>query len=175
MIFERVRLGDICKFLDSRRVPVTESDRKPGPYPYYGANGQQGWIDGYLFDEPLLLLAEDGGNFGSTTRPIAYKVSGKCWVNNHAHVLRPKARCDLGYLHRVLSFYDVMPFVSGTTRLKLTKGSAEELPILLPSLPEQQRIAAILERADRLRRLGRYALALSEGYLQAVFVNSSLD
>ena len=107
MNFDTVQLKDVCVFLDNLRVPVKESERKPGPYPYYGANGQQGWIDDYIFDKPLILLAEDGGHFGSKTRPIAYKVSGKCWVNNHAHVLWPKSNCDIDYLHRVLSYYDV--------------------------------------------------------------------
>lgn len=165
-----VELRQVCEFLDSQRVPVTESDREPGPYPYYGANGQQGWIDNYVFDEPLVLLAEDGGHFGSYTQPIAYKITGKSWVNNHAHVLRPKSNCDIDYLHRVLSFYDVTRWVSGTTRPKLTKGKAEEIPIPLPPLPEQKRIAAILDKADRLRRLRRYVLELGDTYLQSVFL-----
>ncbi|MCP4168384.1 MAG: restriction endonuclease [Chloroflexi bacterium] len=170
MRFPTLPLDRVCDFLDHHRVPVKESERKPGPYPYYGANGQQGWIDGFIFDEPLVLLAEDGGHFGSQTRPIAYKIVDKSWVNNHAHVLRPKPNIDIDYLHRVLSFYDVSKFVTGTTRLKLTKAKAADMPIPLPPLVEQQRIAGILGRADRLRRLRRYALELSEGYLQAVFL-----
>lgn len=93
MITELLSLGEVCDFLDSQRVPVTEAERKPGPYPYYGANGQQGWIDGYIFDEPLVLLAEDGGNFGSKTRPIVVRPKswtvGKnnihCSVKEHSH------------------------------------------------------------------------------------------
>lgn len=166
-----VELREICDFLDNQRIPITDFDRQPGPYPYYGANGQQDLIDGYIFDEPLVLLAEDGGHFGSKTKPIAYKVTGKCWVNNHAHVLRPKDNCDVDYLHRVLSYYDVAQFVNGTTREKLTKNQAERILIPFPSLlEEQKRIAAILEKADRLRRLRRYALDLSDTYLQTVFL-----
>ena len=170
MSFPTVALKNVCEFLDHLRKPVTESDRKPGPFPYYGANGRQDWVDSYIFDEPLILLAEDGGHFGSQDRPIAYKVTGKCWVNNHAHVLRPKPNCNVDYLHRVLSFYDVTKFISGTTRPKLTKGKAQEIAIPLPPLAEQQRIADILSRADRLRRLRRFALEMSAGYLQAVFL-----
>src|SRR6266478_6352574 len=93
-----VKLGDVCEFLDSRRIPVNDPERRrriadkkqSELYPYYGANGQVGWINDYLFDEPLILLAEDGGNFGSLDRPIAYAVSGRYWVNNHAHVLEPR-------------------------------------------------------------------------------------
>ena len=82
------RLVEVVEFLDSQRRPVTASDRRAGPYPYYGANGQQGTIDHFIFDEPLVLLAEDGGHFGESERGIAYRISGKTWVNNHAHVLR---------------------------------------------------------------------------------------
>jgi type I restriction enzyme S subunit len=93
-----MRLDEVCDFLDSRRIPVNNTERakrmagkaQSELFPYYGANGQTGWIDDYLFDEPLILLAEDGGNFGSKDKPIAYSVSGRYWVNNHAHVLRPK-------------------------------------------------------------------------------------
>lgn len=165
-----VELGDICEFLDHKRKPVSEELRMSGPYPYYGANGRQGWIDGYIFDEPLVLLAEDGGHFGSKTKPIAYKISGKTWVNNHAHVLRPRDDCDVDYITHVLSFYDVSKVISGTTRLKLTKGNAELIQIPLPSLPEQQRIAGLLEQADRLRRTRRYALELSDSFLPAAFL-----
>ena len=159
-----VELGDICEFLDHKRKPVSEELRKSGPYPYYGANGQQGWIDDYIFDEPLVLLAEDGGHFGSKTKTIAYKISGKTWVNNHAHVLRPRHNCDVDYITHVLSFYDVSKIISGTTRPKLTKGNSELIRIPLPSLPEQRRIAGQLEQADRLRRTRRYALELSDSF-----------
>jgi hypothetical protein len=134
-----VTLGTVVDFLDSKRRPVTESERKAGPYPYYGANGLQGTIDGYIFDEPLVLLAEDGGHFGAPERGIAYRVSGKTWVNNHAHVIRPKAGLDLAYLCRVLENYDVSPFVTGTTRGKLTKAGAADIPIPVAPLPEQRR------------------------------------
>lgn len=82
-------LDKVVDFLDNQRKPVTASERMAGPYPYFGANGLQGTIDDYIFDESLVLLAEDG-HFGIPGRSIAYAVSGKCWVNNHAHVLRPK-------------------------------------------------------------------------------------
>ena len=85
--WKTVRLGDVCEILDSKRVPITAHERKNGSYPYYGANGIQDYVADYIFDDELVLLAEDGGNFGSKEKPIAYRVSGKCWVNNHAHVL----------------------------------------------------------------------------------------
>ncbi|WP_234985312.1 restriction endonuclease subunit S, partial [Anaerovibrio lipolyticus] len=88
-------------------MPITASERTEGPYPYYGANGVQDYVSDYIFDDELVLLAEDGGNFGSKERPIAYRVSGKCWVNNHAHVLKPKPGLNVDYLCYSLMFYDV--------------------------------------------------------------------
>ena len=70
-------LGEVAEFLDSRRRPITASERVPGPYPYYGANGQQDSVADYIFDEPLVLLAEDGGPFDQPDRGIAYAIEGK--------------------------------------------------------------------------------------------------
>jgi type I restriction enzyme S subunit len=162
-------LVEVAEFLDSRRKPVKESERKPGPYPYYGANGQQGSIDGYLFDEPLILLAEDGGFFDQPERGIAYRVSGKTWVNNHAHVIRPRKGMDLAFLCRVLENYNVLPFISGSTRAKLTKGQAEKIEIPVPPLDEQKRIAAVLDQADELRRKRQRAIDRLNQLGQAVF------
>ncbi len=164
------KLADVVEFLDNRRRPVTESDRTPGPYPYYGANGVQGNIDRFIFDEPLVLLAEDGGHFEDPTRGIAYRIAGKTWVNNHAHVLRPRPGIDLGFVCRILENYDVRPFVTGTTRGKLTKAGAGEIPLPIPPLPEQRRIAAILDQADALRAKRREALAQLDSLTQSIFI-----
>jgi type I restriction enzyme S subunit len=118
----------------------------------------------------LLAFAEDGGHFGSKTNPIAYKITGKTWVNNHAHVLRPLPECDVDYLTHVLSFYDVSKIISGTTRPKLTKGNAESIRIPLPPLCDQQKIAARLEKTNRLRRMRRYALQMCDELLPAAFL-----
>lgn len=169
--WDLVPLGEAVTFLDNMRRPVTASDRVAGPYPYYGANGIQGTIDGFIFDEPLLLLAEDGGNFGNPDRDIAYIAEGRYWVNNHAHVIRPKASLDLRFLYRVLQRYDVTPFIKGATRAKLTKGEASLIPIPLPPLPEQKRIAAILDKADAIRRKRQQAIQLADDFLRAVFLD----
>jgi type I restriction enzyme, S subunit len=164
------KLGEVVEFLDNLRRPVTESDRKPGPYPYYGANGIQGTIDSFIFDEPLVLLAEDGGHFENPARGIAYRIAGKTWVNNHAHVLRPRPGVDLGFVCRVLENYDVTPFVTGTTRGKLTKAGAGEIPLPIPPLPEQRRIAAILDQADAVRAKRWEALAQLDSLMQSIFI-----
>jgi type I restriction enzyme S subunit len=153
MKYSRVTLSDCCEFLDHLRRPVKESERISGPYPYFGANGQQGWIDDYLFDEPLVLLAEDGGHFSTPERGIAYKISGKTWVNNHAHVLRPmEGVITVDYLSHALRNKDVRRHLSGSTRDKLTKAGACQIEIPLPPLEEQRRIAAILDKAQRLEK-----------------------
>lgn len=144
------KLGDVCEILDSKRVPVTAADRQPGPYPYYGANGVQDYVADYIFDDELVLLAEDGGNFGSKDKPIAYRVSGKCWVNNHAHVLKPKQGLDVDYLCYSLMFYDVSGLVNGATRQKLTQADMRKMEIPLPPLEEQRRIAALLDKVTDL-------------------------
>jgi type I restriction enzyme, S subunit len=169
--WKRVLLRDAVEFLDYLRKPVTKIDRTDGQYPYYGANGQQGTIDDFIFDEPLVLLAEDGGNFGQEGRTVAYKVEGKCWVNNHAHVLRPKNNIDINFLLRHLEYYDVTPYITGTTRGKLTKDAASRIELVLPPLPEQKRIAAILDKADAIRRKRQQAVKLTEELLRSVFLD----
>ncbi len=164
-------LGDAVEFLDHLRRPITARDRKAGIYPYYGANGQQDSVADYLFDEPLILLAEDGGYFGDQERTIAYRVEGKCWVNNHAHVLRPKQGVDIGFLCRQLEHYDVTPFINGATREKLTKSSALKIPVTLPPLAEQKRIAAILDKADAIRRKRQQSIKLADDFLRATFLD----
>jgi restriction endonuclease S subunit len=81
-------LGSLAENLDSRRVPITKGDRKEGSFPYYGASGIVDYVANFLFDENILLISEDGANLIARSTPIAFSVSGKCWVNNHAHVLR---------------------------------------------------------------------------------------
>lgn len=140
MSFEYEKLENVCEILDSQRVPITEKDRKPGIYPYYGANGVQDYIDDFIFDDELVLLAEDGGNFGSKDKPIAYRVSGKCWVNNHAHVLKAKDNIDIDYLCYSLMFYNTNGFVNGATRQKLTQIAMRQMLIPLRKKDVQLKI-----------------------------------
>ena len=143
---EKILVEECCEILDSRRVPITSSDRIEGPYPYYGANGIQGYVSEYIFDDELVLLAEDGGNFGSKERPIAYRVSGKCWVNNHAHVLKPKEGLDVDYLCYSLMFYNVDSMVNGATRQKLTQAAMRQMLIPKRTMKEQKHIVDMLAK-----------------------------
>jgi len=165
-----VPLDEVCEILDHLRKPITQKDRVSGPYPYYGANGQQDSVHEYIFDEPLVLVAEDGGHFGSLEKTIAYKVTGKCWVNNHAHVLRAKPTIDIDFLCRCLERYDVTPFINGSTRQKLTKGSLCKIQIPLPPLSEQKRIAEILDCADAIRRTRQETLKTCDELLRSTFL-----
>ena len=140
MSFELRKLEDVCDILDHMRIPITSRDRKEGPYPYYGANGIQDYIDDYIFDDELVLLAEDGGNFGSKEKPIAYRISGKTWVNNHAHVLKPKNIIDVDYLCYSLMYYDVSGLVNGATRQKLTQSEMRKINIRYRSLEKQRQM-----------------------------------
>ena len=164
------KIGDICEILDSKRVPITATERQPGPYPYYGANGVQDYVADYIFDDELVLLAEDGGNFGSKDKPIAYRVSGKCWVNNHAHVLKPKEGLNVDYLCYSLMFYDVTGLVNGATRQKLTQADMRKMEIPLPPLDEQRRIAAVLDKVSDLISKRRQQLDKLDEMVKARFV-----
>jgi len=140
-------LGDLCDILDSKRKPVTKSDRVPGPYPYYGATGIQDFVANFIFDEPLVLVGEDGAKWVSG-ESTAFAVQGKCWVNNHAHVLRPfRDRLLDNWLIYFLNHSDLNEYVSGLTVPKLNQGSLREIRIPLAPIEEQHRIVTLLDEA----------------------------
>lgn len=151
--WKTVTIEDCCEILDNKRVPVNSEERETrvGSIPYYGANGLQGYIDAFLFDEPLILIAEDGGYFDEfATRPIAYRIFGKSWVNNHAHVLRAKAGYCQNAIFYALEHKDIQSFIVGGTRAKLNQSGLRAITLSLPeSETEQAQIAAILSTLDR--------------------------
>jgi len=148
-----VTVEQCCDILDSKRVPVNEEDRdkRIGEVPYYGANGIQGYIDDFIFNEPLILIAEDGGHFDEFfTRSIAYRINGKSWVNNHAHVLRAKEEFCQDAVFYSLEHKDIQSFIVGGTRSKLNQSALRAISFSLPtSKPEQTKIAEILSTVDR--------------------------
>jgi type I restriction enzyme S subunit len=140
-------LGDIVEILDSKRRPISKKDRKHGPYPYYGATGIVDYIDGYIFDEELVLVGEDGAKWKSMDE-TAFIVKGKTWVNNHAHVLKPNNEIVLNqFLIYYLNFKDLSEFVKGITVPKLNQTNLKLIPIPVPSLQEQEKI---VERLDEI-------------------------
>jgi len=143
-----VTLDAVADVHDNLREPVNSTERKKrvGPFPYYGATGQVGWIDDFRQDGEYILLGEDGAPFFDFTKDKAYLVSGKCWVNNHAHVLKGREGVCLNrYLLYALNQVNYRGYANGTTRLKLTQAAMRQLPINLAPLAEQHRIVAKIE------------------------------
>ena len=135
-----------CK--DNCRKPINAKERanRKGNIPYYGATGQVGWIDDYLTDEELVLLGEDGAPFLDLIRDKAYLISGKAWVNNHAHILVSLfGHVGNLYMLHYLNIFNFEGYVNGTTRLKLTQSNMDLIPIPLPPITEQQRIVSTIE------------------------------
>jgi type I restriction enzyme S subunit len=171
--WEWKRLERIAENLDNMRVPITEKDRQPGTTPYYGASGVVDYVDGYIFNEELLCISEDGANLLARTSPIAFSISGKSWVNNHAHVLRFERRATQTLVETYLNGTDLRDFITGIAQPKLNRGMLNSIPIPLPDLAEQQRIADCLSAIDqqiRAQQLQAAALAKHKcGLLQQLF------
>ena len=170
-----VALNALVDVLDNQRVPVNSSERSKrlGPVPYYGATGQVGTIDKAIFNEELLILGEDGVQFFDPNKPKAYKISGPSWVNNHAHVLRAKKDKVLqNYLMHFLNQFNYVGYANGTTRLKLTQGAMNSIPVPLPSIEEQHKIVELLE--DHLSRLDAALLDVKRAKIKAAQFRRSL-
>lgn len=137
---------------DDLRKPINDtvrSEMHTGQlYPYYGANGQVDSINEYLMDCNAICLAEDCGAYGAG-EATSYIISGKCWVNNHAHVLIPKESCDIEFANVYFRILDMSEYVTGTTRLKLTQGKMKTLPMILPPMEQQKQFAAFVRQSDK--------------------------
>ena len=148
----KVTLEEIVVVKDDCRRPINEGVRskmKDGElYPYYGATGVVDYINDYLTDEELLCITEDCGNYNAGEES-AYIIRGKAWVNNHAHLVKTKESCDVKYLYYFLKIADLKPYVSGTTRLKLTQKKLKEISVTLPSTDKQKAFVSIAEQADK--------------------------
>ena len=132
------RLSSVIDCLDGKRIPLNGEERadRQGDYPYWGANGVLDHLDDWLFDEPLVLLGEDGAPFFAQNKRVAFSVSGRIWVNNHAHVLRPTG-VQQEFLTHLLNITEYAAFIDGSTRDKLTQGAMNGIPVLLPPAEEQ--------------------------------------
>ena len=143
-------LGKVSENLDNRRVPITSTERIAGKIPYYGASGIVDYVEGFIFDEDLLCVSEDGANLVARTYPIAFPISGKTWVNNHAHVLRFQNACTLKCVEMYLNSIQLNDFITGIAQPKLNKAMLDRIPIPHARIPEQQRIAECLSSLDTL-------------------------
>lgn len=135
----------IFRNCDSRRIPLSSEDRADLEklYPYYGASGVIDMVDDYLFDEPLVLVAEDGANLLSRSTPLAFLATGKYWVNNHAHILKPLAG-DIRYWVATLETFDFSPLITGAAQPKLTADRLGGIRLPVPPATEQAVIADYL-------------------------------
>lgn len=151
----KTTLGEICEIFDSKRVPLNREQREQRInnkktdelFPYYGATGEVGKIDDYIFDGEFVLLGEDAAPFFEPNKNVAYCVKGKFWVNNHAHILSSSVLENL-YICHYLNQFNFSGYVSGTTRLKLSQGSMKRIPIIYPTSKETQQ--AIVNKIESL-------------------------
>lgn len=170
--WKKVCLKDAADFLDHLRKPVSSSDRAKmkGVYPYYGASGIVDYVNDFIYDEPLILLGEDGENILSRNLPLAFLVDGKIWVNNHAHVLRAKEGVNRQYLCAFLESLDYTDLNSGTAQPKLNQEKCKNIEIYLPELEEQTAIAEALSNIDSLifyvQKLIEKKKAIKQGAMQ---------
>jgi type I restriction enzyme, S subunit len=177
--WEVKKLGEVADFLDGRRRPINERDRAKmrGEYPYYGASGVVDYVNDYIFNEELILLGEDGENILSRNCKLACRVSGKIWVNNHAHVLRPKANTDASFLTEYLESLDYEQYNTGTAQPKLNKRVCSEIIVFLPSLTEQRAIATVLSDMDAeitaLEQKRDKTRALKQGMMQELLTGKT--
>jgi type I restriction enzyme S subunit len=149
--WETQAVGDVALFENRLRIPLSAAQRaeRPGPYPYWGANGPFDTVEDFLFDGARVLVAEDGNTVVRRDgRGTVHWATGRYWVNNHAHVLNVKDGNDLRWLFYALSHAHVRDFVTGSAQPKLSMGSLKRLPLRVPPCDEQRRIAAVLGTVD---------------------------
>ena len=143
-------LNEISENCDNQRKPVTSGNRIAGEYPYYGASGIVDYVDDYLFEGDYLLISEDGANLLVRNTPIAFSISGRNWVNNHAHVLHFDTYETRKYVEIYLNSIDLSPYITGGAQPKLNQKNLNKIPIPLPAPAEQAHIVSILDRFDAL-------------------------
>ncbi|MBL0872534.1 restriction endonuclease subunit S [Serratia nevei] len=143
-------LGELAENLDSKRKPITSGLREAGEIPYYGASGIVDYVKDYIFDGDFLLVSEDGANLLARNTPIAFSISGKTWVNNHAHVLKFDTYAARRYVEYYLNSIDLTTYISGAAQPKLNKKNLESIRIPNPPPEEKERIVSILDKFDAL-------------------------
>ena len=143
--WETKTLNQISENLDSKRIPITKNFRKRGNIPYYGASGVVDYVADHIFDEDLLCISEDGANLLARTYPIAFSITGKTWVNNHAHVLKFTNLINQKYVEIYFNSIKIEDYVSGMAQPKLNQAMLNKIPIPFPPIAEQQRIVRQLD------------------------------
>ena len=168
-------LAELTLNFDAKRRPVKASDRKPGPFPYYGAQGIVDYVHDYIFDGEYMLVAEDGENLRSRKEPIALLAKGKFWVNNHAHILQGNECADTRFLYYAINRADISGYVTGSTIPKLSQSSLSRIMVPCPSLAEQLEIVRLLGSLDDKIDLNRQMNETLEAMAQAIFRDWFVD
>lgn len=143
-------LGEVAENLDNMRKPVAKGGRSLGIYPYYGASGIVDYVDSFIFDGDYLLISEDGANLVVRKTPIAFSISGKTWVNNHAHVLKFDNIINQKFVNYYLNYLDLSPYITGAAQPKLNQQNLNNIKIPYPSLEIQSRIVQVLDNFDKV-------------------------
>lgn len=141
-------LDKLSTNLDSRRIPITKSDRKSGEYPYYGASGIVDYVAEYIFDEDALLVSEDGANLLARSTPIGFSVSGKYWVNNHAHILKFENMATQRFVEFFLESIKLDEYITGAAQPKLNQKALYSIPVPIPASISAQ--ANVVDRIESL-------------------------
>jgi type I restriction enzyme S subunit len=146
-----VRVKDVMEFFNTVRVPLSAADRgvmSEKTYDYYGASGVIDKVEAYLFDGTYILIAEDGANLLTRSKPLAFLATGKFWVNNHAHILKPRLGGDNTFFVTLLESQDFSLFVTGAAQPKLTMENLGRFKLAVPLIAEQKEIAAFIREKD---------------------------
>lgn len=135
------------KNLDYMREPISAEKRERiNPiYDYYGASGVIDKIDNYNVDDTVLLIGEDGANLVMRNLPLIYKATGKFWVNNHAHILKPQKGNSYDYMAYLLEMVDYTTSITGSAQPKLSQENLGHILLCVPPFSEQQTIASHLD------------------------------
>jgi type I restriction enzyme S subunit len=173
--WEVKKLKWVLESEDSRRIPLSSSQRgtmEYKQYPYYGASGIIDYVEDYIFEEPMILFGEDGANLLNRTKRLAFIADGKYWVNNHAHILRPKTGNDIRYICEQLELNDVSTIVSGSAQPKLTQDNLSNIKLIVPPVREQEEIATFLDteitQTERLEKKIKKQNKLLKEYRQSL-------
>ena len=158
MGWEKVRFDTLCENLDSRRVPITSADRKSGIYPYYGASGIVDYVDDYIFDEDILLISEDGANLVMRSTPVAFSVSGKVWVNNHAHVVKFNEMATQKYIEVAFSIIDISEYITGSAQPKFNQAMLNSMLFCKPTIGLQRQFLTFISQVDKSKESVRRGL-----------------
>jgi type I restriction enzyme S subunit len=176
--FKTEPLINLVKILNGARKPVSATLRKDmqGEYPYYGATSIVDYVNGWTHDDNLLLVGEDGANLLTKAKDLAFKVSGKIWVNNHAHVLKENENVNLDYIRFAINSMDLSEWVTGSAQPKLTKTALQRLPITIPEFEEQTEIVRLVEQyfalADTLEKHLKNAKQRVDNLTQAILAKA---